>query len=992
MHPPQRIALAALASVTILLAFRDLWHLCVLLSGGTVIRYHLLMKWRFKTFHIERLSLSYPQMFEPWAFVLLAAVSALFLVARRRGLLRYAMGICAFGLLLRWVVKDILAIYDASSTYNHHIDSAHSFEYAQHHAETVLPAALAEAILQRIEQARQIAEASNATDHDWLHAMRGVRYPIIFSPPDYYFAFPWSFVFLFLFGLAASALTHRYSVHWTTKGRIRFVKRYPDPEETETNDTWDNLVDNPDLDPATLSLGDQLNSRMDSINSGESTFASSVPKSETPLVLFPIKDPNESQIAIGDQLRERRDFQRRMARNAFLAVFLIFFLLDVTSIYTVASMRHRIAAGLMKNPNTILIIDLGVVPENYSAPTAVDQVVVDPATNLTTAKGYVDPLISFTSNDGATPHHYPQRPPPLTREWIPEYQFPATPFVIVVMLIKLAVPPLFAPRVRLRLYKDKLVAIPLSYPVQYKSINFEDIVAIEIKGEETPSGTLFLRHRKYVKTEGFIVRTRKFKIVRGYLYSGLGDLGKMSPEDHYLVMLRTRDGAEDWGVQVQGMSVERLRDILDGAISEFHGVPQSGGASSRIAIPSATPASCASLNKLARAEAALLNRHVKTPFRRQLVQLTGKDWAINTFVLNGPPDGEPLIDPKRSTLVLMHGYGSGLGFFYTNYDALARLRDPSGARVQIVAADWLGCGGSARPPFAVRKGVMELEAARSDSKSSTNPDSLAVSAAENYFVDAFEDWRAELGIEKMALVGHSLGGYLAAVYAIKHPQRLHSLTLLSPFGLLSHPKESRPLTAPDLASQLPFAQRMFLTAWSNNITPQWILRSMGPYGQRMASNIVSRRFPTLDDDDKRLISDYVYHLSTIRPAAGEYALNALMELRSIPANPGEVAGYSGPPRTRAVRFGLFARHPVGVRMFERIPVHLPITILFGDSDWMFSNSREILGLKLVTERTTSKLHVVSNAGHHLYLDNPEEMHKVVEDSPLWGLGKDSNKR
>jgi pimeloyl-ACP methyl ester carboxylesterase len=46
-----------------------------------------------------------------------------------------------------------------------------------------------------------------------------------------------------------------------------------------------------------------------------------------------------------------------------------------------------------------------------------------------------------------------------------------------------------------------------------------------------------------------------------------------------------------------------------------------------------------------------------------------------------------------------------------------------------------------------------------------------------YFVDGIEDFRVEIGAEKLVLLGHSLGGYLCTAYSERHPDRVEQLIL-----------------------------------------------------------------------------------------------------------------------------------------------------------------------------------------------------------------------
>lgn len=66
--------------------------------------------------------------------------------------------------------------------------------------------------------------------------------------------------------------------------------------------------------------------------------------------------------------------------------------------------------------------------------------------------------------------------------------------------------------------------------------------------------------------------------------------------------------------------------------------------------------------------------------------------------------------------------------------------------------------------------------------------SLYISQVEHFFVDSLEKWRERMGLPKMVLVGHSLGGFLSACYALKYPERVERLILVSPVGIPERPE------------------------------------------------------------------------------------------------------------------------------------------------------------------------------------------------------------
>jgi len=126
--------------------------------------------------------------------------------------------------------------------------------------------------------------------------------------------------------------------------------------------------------------------------------------------------------------------------------------------------------------------------------------------------------------------------------------------------------------------------------------------------------------------------------------------------------------------------------------------------------------------------------------------------------------------------VVLHGYGAGLGFFFQNFPPLAQW---AGRRnTSVFALDWLGMGRSARIPFTVKAKREDIQG--------------RVAEAESFFIDSLEEWREKMGLNRMTLIGHSLGAYFSVAYALKYPTRVNKLILLSPAGVPHGPNYEEP--------------------------------------------------------------------------------------------------------------------------------------------------------------------------------------------------------
>ncbi|KAK5175725.1 uncharacterized protein LTR77_000864 [Saxophila tyrrhenica] len=374
-------------------------------------------------------------------------------------------------------------------------------------------------------------------------------------------------------------------------------------------------------------------------------------------------------------------------------------------------------------------------------------------------------------------------------------------------------------------------------------------------------------------------------------------------------------------------------------------------------------------------------------WRSKLVQLAGKNRFLNEFSV------ERLGEETENNLVMLHGYGAGLGFFYKNFESLSRMPN-----WKLYALDLLGMGRSSRPPFRI--GAKDKEA--------------KVREAENWFVDALEEWRVERGIEKMTLLGHSLGGYMAVCYALKYPGHLNKLILASPVGIpedpyavneempepgdstmqseFTQPQDETAGKAPPSSAKPPRRQmpKWLTTLWDANISPFSIVRLSGPLGPRLVSGWTSRRFSHLPPEEAQALHDYSYSLFRQR-GSGEYALAYILAPGAFARSP-LIRRIQGVGRQY---LGLHGSPEVDVASTEHKPreTGIPIVFLYGDKDWMDKQGGWDSEAKIAAERKkalssataeekeredgSAKTVVIKNAGHHVYLDGADDFNRVM---------------
>ena len=313
------------------------------------------------------------------------------------------------------------------------------------------------------------------------------------------------------------------------------------------------------------------------------------------------------------------------------------------------------------------------------------------------------------------------------------------------------------------------------------------------------------------------------------------------------------------------------------------------------------------LSEASAACSALLHATVRTPHHCFTAA------GCFTVALPAPFKGAPV-------LVLTPGYGSGSGLWAPNLDALS-------AHFQVFAVDWRGTGGSERPPFAA----------------------TTVAEAEAFFVTGLDAWKeAVLGPAPppFTLVGHSLGGYLSAAFALAHPTAVAHLVLVSPAGM---PNESGARVR--AARERHWAVEAVARAWEGGVTPGSIVRALGPLGERFTLGVMARRFGLQGEEGAReLLGKYVYAITAAQGGSGEKALSVLLE------------------------FGAHAKSPMGPRLVKAAArkgsVPFATSLLYGSHDWMDVKGGEAVAGALRDAGVDAAFAVVQGAGHHLYLEQP----------------------
>ena len=220
----------------------------------------------------------------------------------------------------------------------------------------------------------------------------------------------------------------------------------------------------------------------------------------------------------------------------------------------------------------------------------------------------------------------------------------------------------------------------------------------------------------------------------------------------------------------------------------------------------------------------------------------------------------------------------------------------------------------------------------------------------DFFVESLEAFRVSLEKnynlkKKFVLCGHSLGGYFAVNYAIKYPQKVESLVLMSPTGISDIETYGGNIFE-NMSIPLSLSMRASSSLWKSKSTVQ-------DYSQVfLVKNIINyslRKRYDISKEENDILGE-ITELTLQYPKDLDSAIYFI---------------FKHPFPTPVI--------PLEDLIKEKIP-DMNIIFIYGENDWMDNAGAKRLNY---FDKNKYKYFTIYNAGHTPPLDNPGENAKIL---------------
>ncbi|KAM9914804.1 hypothetical protein OXX69_000285 [Metschnikowia pulcherrima] len=374
-------------------------------------------------------------------------------------------------------------------------------------------------------------------------------------------------------------------------------------------------------------------------------------------------------------------------------------------------------------------------------------------------------------------------------------------------------------------------------------------------------------------------------------------------------------------------------------------------------------------------------------------------------------------------VVFIHGYGASLGCFARNFHIINRFK---GLRhnYKVHFLDNISFGLSSNPGISSVKYWSPIPQIDHISLKDTSPteksklykkyykliesydidterfmayrDTMTplLKDLEQYYTDALETWRKNSGIAKVhALVGHSFGGYWSGSYALRHPESVQNLILLSPVGVERHatavtaplptiPKGIKPSLDPasySFLSRWPLLSKETIYRWYN-VQPYLprLLRFMGPFGVSKYYDMWYSKLFAVNKVIQKLGGEKVftsenelrYGTNTECRLLVEYLYNSITNGTKSDTH----VKYLLTPATTS-KWPLMDKFASADKcILKKFQTH----VVYGQFDFMCAEAGEKMVTEMKERGIKAQYHTVPEGGHNLYIQNPFGTNALLE--------------
>ncbi|WLF78283.1 hypothetical protein PVL30_002017 [Lodderomyces elongisporus] len=387
-------------------------------------------------------------------------------------------------------------------------------------------------------------------------------------------------------------------------------------------------------------------------------------------------------------------------------------------------------------------------------------------------------------------------------------------------------------------------------------------------------------------------------------------------------------------------------------------------------------------------------------------------------------------DLPTKHLVFIHGYGASLGCFARNFQIINKFKSSTQYNYHVHFLDNITFGLSSNPKIANDTISWKIPSTASikmiDHEDPQNPKKLykkyyklidgyqldpanfqkyqklfkpILEDMEDFYSGAIDKWRQASGIEQIDfLIGHSYGAYWSGSYALRNPDNVRNLILLSPVGVERHvmaitndtvtSEVETPTLDPTsykFLSRFPVLSKDHILKWYYKIPflPR-ILPFLGPWGVKLYFGIWLSKLSKINklvakhggaEAIYKNSNDLVYGTKREIELIVEYLYNSTTH----GSHSDIYVKYLLTPATVS-KWPLYDKF---ITKLENKPSDLRFNlfVFYGEYDFMNSEAGEKLLKKLNqegnTEKVVFKYGEIAEGGHNLYIDNPFDTNEKI---------------